>query len=70
MMLNVVKTLSYVNVTLPSDSVVCIYHVLECDSIIILCHEQDYALKVITETNESWAKLVKRSIPAGELSLV
>ncbi|KAH1040509.1 hypothetical protein J1N35_042252 [Gossypium stocksii] len=32
--------------------------------------KQDYALKVITETNESWAKLVKRSIPAGELSLV
>nr|QLC27661.1 soluble inorganic pyrophosphatase [Pyrus x bretschneideri] len=30
---------------------------------------KDYALKVITETNESWAKLVKRSIPAGELSL-
>ncbi|CAA2983362.1 soluble inorganic pyrophosphatase 6, chloroplastic-like [Olea europaea subsp. europaea] len=32
--------------------------------------QRDYALKVITETNESWAKLVKRSIPAGELSLV
>ncbi|XP_010943167.1 soluble inorganic pyrophosphatase 6, chloroplastic [Elaeis guineensis] len=31
---------------------------------------KDYALKVITETNESWAKLVKRSVPAGELSLV
>ncbi|KAL9243706.1 hypothetical protein vseg_017562 [Gypsophila vaccaria] len=31
---------------------------------------RDYALKVITETNESWAKLVKRSIGAGELSLV
>ncbi|KAF5181780.1 Inorganic pyrophosphatase [Thalictrum thalictroides] len=31
---------------------------------------KDYALKVITETNESWAKLMKRSIPAGELSLV
>ncbi|KAK9134175.1 hypothetical protein Syun_013505 [Stephania yunnanensis] len=30
---------------------------------------KDYALKVITETNESWAKLVKRSIPSGELSL-
>ncbi|XP_075520793.1 soluble inorganic pyrophosphatase 6, chloroplastic [Primulina tabacum] len=30
---------------------------------------KDYALKVITETNESWSKLVKRSIPAGELSL-
>ncbi|KAM1382047.1 hypothetical protein TB2_033865 [Malus domestica] len=30
---------------------------------------KDYALKVITETNESWAKLVKRSIPAGDLSL-
>ncbi|CAH1445034.1 unnamed protein product [Lactuca virosa] len=29
-----------------------------------------YALKVITETNESWANLVKRSTPAGELSLV
>ncbi|XP_039058157.1 soluble inorganic pyrophosphatase 6, chloroplastic-like [Hibiscus syriacus] len=28
---------------------------------------REYALKVITETNESWAKLVKRSIPAGEL---
>lgn len=33
-------------------------------------HYQDYALKIITETNESWAKLVKRSIAAGELSLV
>ncbi|KAF9675750.1 hypothetical protein SADUNF_Sadunf09G0065400 [Salix dunnii] len=31
---------------------------------------KDYALKVITEANESWAKLIKRSIPAGELSLV
>ncbi|GLT96948.1 hypothetical protein SLE2022_145380 [Rubroshorea leprosula] len=30
---------------------------------------KDYALKIITETNESWAKLVKRTIPAGELSL-
>ncbi|CAL5434222.1 unnamed protein product [Camellia sinensis] len=30
---------------------------------------KDYALKVITETNESWARLVKRSIPAGGLSL-
>lgn len=35
-----------------------------------LFEKQDYALKVITETNESWAKLVKRSIPAGELSLL
>ncbi|KAL4338830.1 hypothetical protein HN51_049064 [Arachis hypogaea] len=31
---------------------------------------KDYALKVIKETNESWSKLIKRSIPAGELSLV
>ncbi|TKY71554.1 Soluble inorganic pyrophosphatase 6 [Spatholobus suberectus] len=31
---------------------------------------KDYALKVIEETNESWNKLIKRSIPAGELSLV
>ncbi|CAH9144566.1 unnamed protein product [Cuscuta epithymum] len=31
---------------------------------------KDYALKVIKETNESWAKLVKRSVPAGELSLL
>ncbi|MED6169515.1 Soluble inorganic pyrophosphatase 6, chloroplastic [Stylosanthes scabra] len=31
---------------------------------------KDYALKVIEETNESWTKLIKRSIPAGELSLV
>uniref|UniRef100_A0A2P2KX98 inorganic diphosphatase n=2 Tax=Rhizophora mucronata TaxID=61149 RepID=A0A2P2KX98_RHIMU len=31
---------------------------------------KDYALKVITETNESWARLVKGSVPAGELSLV
>ncbi|KAE9599321.1 putative inorganic diphosphatase [Lupinus albus] len=31
--------------------------------------DKDYALKVITETNESWNKLIKRSIPAGELSL-
>ncbi|XP_059289845.1 soluble inorganic pyrophosphatase 6, chloroplastic-like, partial [Lycium ferocissimum] len=30
---------------------------------------KDYALKVITENNESWEKLVKRSIPAGDLSL-
>lgn len=30
---------------------------------------KDYALKVIAETNESWAKLVKRTVPAGELSL-
>ncbi|KAL9251129.1 Soluble inorganic pyrophosphatase 6, chloroplastic-like protein, partial [Drosera capensis] len=30
---------------------------------------KDYALKVINETNEAWAKLVKRSIPSGELSL-
>lgn len=30
---------------------------------------KEYALKVIAETHESWAKLVKRSIPAGELSL-
>ncbi|MBA0754964.1 hypothetical protein Gogos_005528, partial [Gossypium gossypioides] len=29
---------------------------------------KEYALKVIKETNESWAKLVKRSIPAGDLS--
>ncbi|KAK4357779.1 hypothetical protein RND71_023389 [Anisodus tanguticus] len=26
---------------------------------------KDYSLKVITETNKSWAKLVKRSIPAA-----
>ncbi|CAA2956693.1 soluble inorganic pyrophosphatase 6, chloroplastic-like [Olea europaea subsp. europaea] len=31
---------------------------------------KDYALKVITETNESWAKLVTRSISPGELSLL
>ncbi|XP_022972501.1 soluble inorganic pyrophosphatase 6, chloroplastic-like [Cucurbita maxima] len=31
---------------------------------------KDYALKVIEETNKSWANLVKRSIPSGELSLV
>ncbi|CAL0300841.1 unnamed protein product [Lupinus luteus] len=31
--------------------------------------DKDYALKVIKETNESWSKLIKRSIPAGELSL-
>lgn len=31
---------------------------------------KDYALKIITETNESWAKLVKRSIPSCDLSLV
>ncbi|KAK8961757.1 hypothetical protein KSP40_PGU020931 [Platanthera guangdongensis] len=30
---------------------------------------KDYALKVIMETNESWAKLIKRSIPSGQLSL-
>ncbi|KAG0577491.1 hypothetical protein KC19_5G160300 [Ceratodon purpureus] len=32
--------------------------------------DKEYALKVIAETNEAWAKLVKRSVPAGELSLV
>ncbi|KAK1273660.1 hypothetical protein QJS04_geneDACA007910 [Acorus gramineus] len=32
--------------------------------------DKDYALKVIAETNESWAKLIKRNIHAGELSLV
>ncbi|CAI0464174.1 unnamed protein product [Linum tenue] len=31
---------------------------------------KDYALKVIKETNESWVKLVKRSIPANDLCLV
>ncbi|XP_031484428.1 soluble inorganic pyrophosphatase 6, chloroplastic [Nymphaea colorata] len=31
---------------------------------------KEYALKVIAETNEAWSKLVKRSIDAGELSLV
>ncbi|XP_042413021.1 soluble inorganic pyrophosphatase 6, chloroplastic-like [Zingiber officinale] len=31
---------------------------------------KEYALKVIRETNESWAKLMKRSAPAGDLSLV
>ncbi|KAL4179993.1 hypothetical protein AMTRI_Chr13g89940 [Amborella trichopoda] len=31
---------------------------------------KEYALKVITETNESWSKLVKRSLPSGGLSLV
>ncbi|KNA08790.1 hypothetical protein SOVF_159600 [Spinacia oleracea] len=31
---------------------------------------KDYSLKVITETNESWDKLVKRNIDARELSLV
>ncbi|MBA0786566.1 hypothetical protein Gotri_026377 [Gossypium trilobum] len=38
-----------------------------------LCNKaasKEYALKVIKETSESWAKLVKRSIPAGDLSLV
>ncbi|CAN7068898.1 unnamed protein product [Brassica rapa subsp. trilocularis] len=30
---------------------------------------KDYALKIIHETNESWAKLVKRSVDAGDLSL-
>ncbi|XP_031392054.1 soluble inorganic pyrophosphatase 6, chloroplastic-like [Punica granatum] len=30
---------------------------------------KDYSLKVIKETNESWAKPIKRSIPSGELSL-
>ncbi|KAL3515426.1 hypothetical protein ACH5RR_022328 [Cinchona calisaya] len=30
---------------------------------------KDYALKVIKETNDSWSKLVRRSIPAGVLSL-
>ncbi|KFK28142.1 hypothetical protein AALP_AA8G477800 [Arabis alpina] len=30
---------------------------------------KDYALKIIQETNESWAKLVKRSVSPGELSL-
>lgn len=36
----------------------------------LLFVEQKYALKVIEETNGAWANLVKRSVPAGELSLV
>ncbi|XP_073000053.1 soluble inorganic pyrophosphatase 6, chloroplastic [Typha latifolia] len=32
--------------------------------------DKDYALKVIMETNKSWAELMKRSVPSGELSLV
>ncbi|KAF2564521.1 hypothetical protein F2Q70_00014159 [Brassica cretica] len=32
-------------------------------------HFPDYAMKIIHETNESWAKLVKRSVDAGDLSL-
>lgn len=36
----------------------------------LCCHKQDYALKVITEANESWIKLMKRGTPAGDLSLV
>ncbi|XWS25436.1 hypothetical protein CRYUN_Cryun27aG0068100 [Craigia yunnanensis] len=31
---------------------------------------KDYTLKVINETNESWAKLMKRSIHVGNLSLL
>ena len=31
---------------------------------------QDYALKVIAETHTAWANLVKRSVAAGNLSLV
>lgn len=38
--------------------------------ITLFLNGQDYALKVITETNESWAKLVKRSVSPGELSLM
>ncbi|KAF8115732.1 hypothetical protein N665_0025s0189 [Sinapis alba] len=30
---------------------------------------KEYALKIIHETNESWSKLVKRSVDAGDLSL-
>jgi len=30
----------------------------------------EYAWKVIAKPNEAWAKLVKRSVPARELSLV
>ncbi|KAF2577469.1 hypothetical protein F2Q70_00007248 [Brassica cretica] len=30
---------------------------------------KDYALKIIHETNKSWAKLVKRSVDAGDISL-
>jgi len=36
---------------------------------LVVCLLQDYALKIIQETNESWAKLVKRSVDAGDLSL-
>ncbi|CAM6091400.1 unnamed protein product [Calypogeia fissa] len=32
--------------------------------------DKKYAVKVIEETNGAWANLVKRSVPAGELSLV
>jgi len=31
---------------------------------------QEYAWKEIAKPNEAWAKLVKRSVPARELSLV
>ncbi|XP_020086389.1 soluble inorganic pyrophosphatase 6, chloroplastic-like [Ananas comosus] len=31
---------------------------------------KDYALEVITKTNESWRNLVEGSVPSGELSLV
>uniref|UniRef100_A0A2N9J0Z1 inorganic diphosphatase n=1 Tax=Fagus sylvatica TaxID=28930 RepID=A0A2N9J0Z1_FAGSY len=31
--------------------------------------DKNYAIRVITETHDSWAKLIKRSVPAGELSL-
>jgi inorganic pyrophosphatase len=32
--------------------------------------DKEYAWKVIAKPNEAWAKLMKRSVPAGELSLV
>ncbi|RVW56214.1 hypothetical protein CK203_092261 [Vitis vinifera] len=39
-------------------------------TVLIYTIQFDYALKVITEANESWIKLMKRGTPAGDLSLV
>jgi hypothetical protein len=38
--------------------------------ILVMMQIQATALRVIAETNAAWANLVKRSVPAGALSLV
>lgn len=44
-----------------------VFHAL---SLVCVVRVQEYALKVIEETNQFWSKLVQRKVPSGELSLV